>query len=477
MNADPLPAAASAGRARSVAASAQAPAASYSVGSTKQFQVANEDTAPYTWFPINATLVAQGTHCYIWVASGNDTTKASTKNDNNLNEASADADDNAITTVQAKTLAAVFDKVYPLETGVLGYEYGGDPALTSTYGGHDSDPKISILIYDISGDYSPTQQGGILGYFWSKDESDKETVIDQYGTPYKSNRAEIFYIDSFFSDKYPAEIESTLIHEFQHVIGYNQKSIKDLYADTWYDEMLSLVSEEVFGTAVGLDPSGLPWGSRIPYYTASYDWYGVTDWQNTSDGILASYANSYAFGSYLLHNYGGVPLLRELEQNAAVNQTSVISAVKALNPNFKDDSQVIAQLSRYGEALVFGGTNTPASVNTFCKTAAGFKLNDGTIISLPSTNDIASVKNGAAGYEMKYEMPYGTTLKLTVPAGYTGVLAYPVSFPIGMYPGIARIYSDASWQNVTGDFTITLKRPTKADGTPNTDVSLSLYVR
>ncbi len=68
-------------------------------------------SAPYIWFSLNATLAAEGSHCYVWVADGNSATSAKTKTDNNYDDDSTDDSDNRITTAQAESLAAVFDKI------------------------------------------------------------------------------------------------------------------------------------------------------------------------------------------------------------------------------------------------------------------------------------------------------------------------------------------------------------------------------
>jgi hypothetical protein len=112
-------------------------------------------------------------------------------------------------------------------------------------------PRSVSCSCDISADYASAQESGVLGYFWSKDEA----PADSFGGGYMpgssgtySNGAELFYIDAYFADKYPNEIKSTLIHEFQHMINHNQKYVmRGISSDTWFDEMLSLLSRKCSG--------------------------------------------------------------------------------------------------------------------------------------------------------------------------------------------------------------------------------------
>ena len=105
---------------------------------------------------------------------------------------------------------------------------------------------------------------------------------------------------------------SVLIHEFQHMLRFICDNIvKGIDTDVWYNEMMSLLAEDIFSGYLNLhiDSTAI---KRLYFFKLFTNW-GVTCW-NTSDFFLwqASYSVSYAFGSYLLRNYGGSKLLAAL---------------------------------------------------------------------------------------------------------------------------------------------------------------------
>jgi hypothetical protein len=283
-----------------------------------------------------ATLRKTGTHCKIWVINEN-----------------FGSGDNQITQARANELADKFDAIYDLETFFFGYEYGGGPGGD---GGIDGDLKIQILVYDIDFDANiNSQEGKVLGYFWDKDEY-SQAVLDMSPYRLKSNMAEIFYLDAYYTNKEPQTIYATLIHEFQHMIHYNQK-IRALNraSETWYNEMLSMLAEDMISPLVGIDPKSHPKQLRMPYFNAYYWKRGVTEW--TDDYLLVSYANTYAFGAYLVRNYGGVELLHEMARNSSLNLDSVDAALRTLSGG---DIDFYAALKKFPEVLL-NSKNVPGN--------------------------------------------------------------------------------------------------------------------
>jgi hypothetical protein len=294
-------------------------------GSTHDFWVDDEQVSG-GWKEIPATLRAEGTYCKIWVA------------DENYDNGSVANNDLKITDARIGELQAKFHAIYPLVTGFFGHEYGGagpnggkggDPSGTN---GIDGDEKIHILVYDIG--FNGAQDSGTAGFFWGKDEW---TQAQLGSANLKSNEAEIFYIDAHFTDKAPDLIYSTLIHEFQHMIHFNQKTLRlGRESQTWYNEMLSLLAEDLFCKDIGIQTTdnAHPIKARIPFFKTFYWARGVTegDWLSDRYAII-SYANTYAFGAYLVRNYGGAALLRAMATNNSVDITSVDSALKQLSGN------------------------------------------------------------------------------------------------------------------------------------------------
>ncbi len=430
---------------------------SYVAGSTTTtFWITDNESSPYTWEEKSATLCYTGSYCYVYVA------------DDNLTTTTATGDDK-ITSAEAATLGSKFDSIYPVETGLLGYEYGGDSSKTSTYGGYDADPKICIFVYDLFNDSATTiaSRSGTLGFFWSKDEYDAESFTAD-GVAYKSNQAEMFYIDSAFTDDYPEYIYSTLAHEFQHMIQYNKKvKEQNLNASgtTWYNEMMSMMTEEVIGKKLGFNESGLPWNARASLLAGCYDWYGLTDFSST-----ISYSIAYGFGTYLLHNYGGAALLAAMESNDTVGTASVLSAVNSVNSS----SYTFADLAKtYGKALLFGvkgsSYNLPSGIPTFYSDTCSSST-----YPLATNHNIESVSNYLAGLG---QVQYATNQYYEVPSGAKGITIYPLSYTFALPAYTSSVFSDDSWQNINadgsgdGNFSVTLTKPSSSN------VSMYLVVR
>lgn len=418
------------------ARSASAFAAALTVGvSTRNFLVAT-DGIESSYKSITATLRGSGPHAQVWVASGE-----------------------PIAASTAASIAATFDKIYPVETAIFGYEYGGDPADTANAGGMDKETPVNILIYDIDYDGAAVAtNGGIVGFFYSKDEYAKKDV----GI---SNESELFYIDSWFTANYPGVVYSTLVHEFQHMIGYNEKTIRNGKSLTsWYTEMLSQVAEDMMSTdleswlGASYDVvSDGPTVYRMQYFNnGAYNTSGVTDWLPGSD-VYDSYASSYAFGAYLARNYGGATLIKEIASNASVAEASVSAALLSLG---YPQSTFAAAFSRYNEALIF-------SISGFL---------NGTIPPNCNTFDraVSTTMPTSAGNHV-YVFPAFDLWKIVINYSNGSTLIGPYSYPLNssntLRPYGLDLQTAPTWKNVTGSLTVTVNKPA------NANVSLALMVR
>lgn len=390
------------------------------------------------WYDCPATLCAKGAHCNVWIS------------DSNYTASETLAGDNLLTVTQAVAIADTFDKIYPLVTNVFGFEYGGEDGS----GGVDGYTRINIFLYDADYDYSAIQTSGIVGYFYPKDYY---SILSQ---PY-SNQTEMFYMDVHFTDQYPGVMYSTLVHEFQHMIDWNEKYVKNgTLTSTWYNEMLSQVAEDMMsshlesflGESYNAGTDG-PIASRMPYFNYGYDFSGVTDWISGSN-VNFSYASAYAFGAYLARNYRGAALIKAIARNSSVDTVSISDALSSLGCAEKSFS---AAFARYHEALVFSGSGfsdgkVPSSVNTFDR----------------------SVTTIVGNYS--YTFPAFDIWKMTYVYDdygnmYTGPWPYQISETSDLRPYGVSLYSDNSWLHVAGDLSLTVKKPA------NTNVSLYLLVR
>ncbi|HNY16742.1 MAG TPA: hypothetical protein PK542_01035 [Treponemataceae bacterium] len=337
------------------------------------------------WTTAPATLRGVGKHCMVWVANAN------------YNEASSGTD-GMIASKQINDLVSMFDKLYEPETSILGRPYGDAGSML-----------INILVFDIDGDYTATQTDGVVGYFWAKDLfPDSFFGVTDLAKPASttnlvSNKAEIFYLDANFIDQYPYIAYSTLAHEFQHMIGYNRKNLQlNIWGNmpTWYDEMLSMVTEDMLAPVIGIKISDKehPVAARIPYFNYYYRGTGLTYWANDASDAEYAYPFSYAFGAYLARNYGGAKLVKGMMDSSSVGLDSVSAALSSLG--YSDDFN--AAFLKFGEALVFNSsTATPSGVNTFNRAPATYSVTgaSGTTYAYDFTPfNIWGLPNAKSGY-------------------------------------------------------------------------------
>lgn len=270
----------------------------------------NENSSPTL---VKATLKTTGTYCKIWYYQSSTIT--------------TDPDDSIF-----GELASWFDKIYTIETTLLcsnvpEYQYSNIIKVTSS-------TKINILVYDIGSDYTDTQTSGTYGFFNSIDFF----YSDYEDTTATSNECEMFYVDTGFLTTKDSEenivispaMISTLVHEFQHMLGFVQKSLNygnSSYGETWYTEMLSMQVEEFFAEYLGIDKTNSPLG-RLPYYLSG-SINGFSNWQSNSDDVYYNYANAYAFGAFLTRNFGGIELIRKIFNNNSLNEESIINALRS----------------------------------------------------------------------------------------------------------------------------------------------------
>lgn len=394
-----------------------------SVGSsTRQFWV--QATGQTTWTQQTATLRAATNVAYIWVANSNYSNLSALGNDNRLNQSQIDALGQKFGTnpTTGNGIRALVSNIFSTECGG---EVGGN-------GGIDSDQHIQIFIYDIDGDYSSTQSSGMVGYFWAKDE-----YLDASVAPtYRSNEAELFYLDAYFADLDADLSASTLAHEYQHMIQFNQKKLlRGVEASTWFDEMCSMASEDFVGQALGIPDSSSP-RSRVPQFNASYYQAGVAEWLTGSD-VLKSYAALYVFGAYLSRNFDGAALFHNLVVSSLVDQAAISSALQAVGTGTTFD----AVFRDYSSTFVFGN---PAPSGAY---------------SFPAK---ASFYNGVT-----YNLPafalsdYSPSLTVFSPSGQVNLRPYGHS-----------IHGTSSWSTPAEGTVITVLKPADAD----VQVSL-LFVR
>lgn len=298
--------------ARSASVSSET-AISGKVGETKNIYVDN-NTSISNFVQKSATLRAAGTYCYVWVV---DDFYSSTAGENKV--------DSAI----AQEYADAFDKMYPMITNVFGnesdkiYYY---PKWRNMENYSSTGTKINIVVYDIGNDYSlsENQQCGIVGYFYAKDY-----IYNYSEKGVTSNNGKYFYIDSGYANSNFDTTISTLAHEFQHMVNYNQKTVShDLTSGQWYNEMLSMLCEDMMQEHLGIKDEDSP-KARTKVFNAYYYYSGISEYN--SDKQICSYATAFSFGSFIARNFGGAELVQKISQNSLVDNDSITNAVNSLN--------------------------------------------------------------------------------------------------------------------------------------------------
>ena len=301
--------------ARSASVSSET-AISGKVGETKEIYVDN-NTNISTFVQKSATLRAVGTYCYVWVV---DDFYSSTAGENKV--------DSAI----AQEYADAFDKMYPMITNVFGkesdkicYYYDDDWRNMENYS--STGTKINIVVYDIGNDYSlsKNQQCGIVGYFYAKDY-----IYNYSEKGITSNNGKYFYIDSGYANSNFDTTISTLAHEFQHMVNYNQKTVLNdgLTSGQWYNEMLSMLCEDMMQEHLGIKDEDSP-KARTKVFNAYYYYFGISEYN--SDNQICSYATAFSFGSFIARKFGGAELVQKIRQNSLVDNDSITNAVNSLN--------------------------------------------------------------------------------------------------------------------------------------------------
>lgn len=304
---------------------------SYSIGKTRKI---------YTYTRTEKTILGQsniseqitgickyaGKHCYVFAD----------ENNSKLKNKGINLSDDAYYNLGVK-----FDSCYELETKI-----NGDPFYTK-YNRKWFVPcndKIIILVSDLFGDAVENQQSGTLGYFYQGDMYNQEYLDQnkgQFGGTINSNECEMFYIDAAFLSNSPDMVYSTLVHEFNHMINYIIKTVNYMTDNpknkwqspsVWYTEMLSMTTEDMFQSYLKTKDEDSPKG-RLPYFNLYYN-YGFNCWDNSSIPDYIAYANTYAFGAFLVRNFGGINLLKEIAQNSYIDKDSITEALKKYNPDY-----------------------------------------------------------------------------------------------------------------------------------------------
>lgn len=327
----------------------------------------------------------------------------------------------------AKNLASTFAAHYEHERYVFGNESDklvtGYSSTTKKYTTEDMSTNsttkkvVNIVVYDIG-----TSDNGIVGYFYAKDywaDKDASGNAISYGDVRDySNVGKYFYVDAKFcnlsgigmdssgnatylyngnSGEPSDTVVSTLVHEFQHMIDYNQKemlnglmSANNNAVPTWYNEMLSMLAEDMMQKELGTSDSEAPRGARLPTFNGYYYASGITDYLDGDNAVL-SYSTAYAFGAWVARTFGGPELVSMMSQNSSAGIDSVLAAIKEKT----GESYTIDQLmKKYVQACVY------RSSYAYAHNLPTFKVDAGTTITaFNQTSEMTAIDLFSSDYK------------------------------------------------------------------------------
>lgn len=215
------------------------------VGDVEQFSTFNLVRNAHE--KIRAVLRKIGANCYVYVEEGKNIDSRIINN-----------------------IANEFDKkIYPETRSWFGSEW--NPGI-------DEDPRITLLLYDVRDGYNPSQgrRGYTGGYFYAGDNYLRSKNPN-------SNERSILYLDIHPSEPGSDKFMSTVAHEFQHMIHWNN----DPKEFVWVNESMSQLAQFICGY-------GHP--DQVHMYIRNPD-NNLVAWSN--DNMIANYGQVYMWAYYL----------------------------------------------------------------------------------------------------------------------------------------------------------------------------------
>lgn len=222
----------------------------YKVGDTAEFWVSDNENN--TRFKTKAVLRYIGEHIYMWV-------------DENYNFSES----------ALKKSADFFDtKAYPTDRKYFG---------TEQQPGIDNDPRLTVFIGNVP---------GVGGYFSASDSYPK--AINP-----TSNERKMFFINAESSAPGTSYFDTTLAHEFQHMIHFNMNPS----ANTWVDEGTSVLAEFLNGFGNYASSDGRAYLNRPDTQ--------LTHWNGDFPDPI-HYGAAYLFIDYFAQRFGGFEILKDV---------------------------------------------------------------------------------------------------------------------------------------------------------------------
>jgi hypothetical protein len=215
----------------------------FEIGATDTFWVTDNMAQPPGQSQVTARLAYQTAHSYWWVEEGLEVEQAALE----------------------ESARRFEEETYPTNRAFFGEEWSP---------GVDGDVRLHIFMGNVP---------GVAGYFSASNE------YSRLAEPY-SNEREMFFINLKAMSPGYDEFDSTLAHEFQHMIHWHQ----DRNEGTWVNEGLSELAAMLNGYG----------GSSFATTFLNAPDTQLTAWADTPNSSLANYGGSFLFMAYFLQRYG-----------------------------------------------------------------------------------------------------------------------------------------------------------------------------
>ncbi|NHJ84365.1 MAG: M1 family metallopeptidase [Asgard group archaeon] len=386
---------------------------------------------------INATLLVEGNHCYIYMAEDSI---------DYLNE------ENALD--RAERLQFEFDtKIYDSNL-----EYIGNP--DGILGDIDGDPKLTILMLPL---VRTTGNLGVTGYYHEKD--------DHPGYSY-SNQREMVYVDAEISI---TEIIKVTAHEFSHLI-YGNNEIDEA---RFIDEGIANYAVYRIGYYNNMSywdyEPGINLTNTVPAFMSLY--YRSLLYWHFHDATLrnAEYGRAYMFMLYLAERFGSEIVTRLV--------TEPIDGAPAMNKVLDD----LGYDLRFNDIFLDWITacvldNTEYEYGIYGYSTAEFKINTFyPVTSYPAT--LINKRHYYYGFQITklYSPPDNFTIAISKPNSYSLGLSIAIQDTLGLRV-IQKLYEQPSediYEFITGQeiSTVYLITSLMSHNTPTTYTTIQDYTQ
>ena len=299
------------------------------------------------WYQVEADLVKEGTNCQVYL-------------ERNQNVAQSTIDD----------IAADFDSAI---WNVINNNFSSPTDI-------DSNGKVILLLLDIQDNYNPPSNTVYTGGYFFGIDLFTNTELQNMGYPtyYKSNEAEILYIDVNPNDPTSLNCKSTVTHEFQHLACFSQNVIRENSSNlpTWINEGFSTAAEAIYQN-VDILASRENWYDADPLFTGnggvptdvgksiSYG-YPLVLWDiypSNDYAVLNNYSLSHLFFSWLRIHMGNDTFFKDIHNSSNNSIQAVITT--ASNTIGSDVDTFQKMLSKWWMANALGGNGKTSGLESY----------------------------------------------------------------------------------------------------------------